>query len=92
MLKHELIEAVSILSGQDRDAVRNVLHALKSVVIGEISKGEDVRLSGIGKIYLAHRGERPARNIKTGEMVIVPAHRRAAFRPSLELQEAAAKQ
>lgn len=89
MLKHELIEAVAKKSGESRDSVRGVLEAINSTVLDEISKGGDVMLAGLGKIYCTQRGPRKARNIRTGEDVIVPARRCAAFRPSTGLQQAA---
>ena len=89
MLKHELIETVAKKSGKSRDAVRDVLEAIKSAVLEEISKGGDVMIAGLGKIYCTHRGPRKARNIRTGEDVVVPARRCAAFRPSTGLQQAA---
>lgn len=89
MLKHELIEAVANKSGQHRDTVRGVLEAINSTVLDEISKGGDVMLAGLGKIYCTQRGPRKARNIRTGEDVVVPARRCAAFRPSTGLQQAA---
>ena len=89
MLKHELIDTVAKKSGQSRDAVRGVLEAINSSVLEEISRGGDVMLAGLGKIYCTERGPRKARNIRTGEDVIVPARRCAAFRPSTGLQQAA---
>jgi nucleoid DNA-binding protein len=89
MLKNELIKRVSFVSGKPQDTVRGVLDATMAVVRRAVSKGDSVMLFGIGKIKVVERGEKQARNIHTGEAVVVPPRKVVVLQPSDPLNEAA---
>lgn len=89
MLKQEFITRTAHASGESKTAVRRVLDAAASVTRRAVSKGEPVFLFGLGKLSVAHRGEKRARNIRTGEVVIVPERMAVTLQPSDSLVEAA---
>lgn len=89
MLKKELIERTAYVSGQSQGVVRNVLDAATAVVKKAISRGDHVMLAGLGKLYVVQRGEKRARNLRTGETVIVPPRNAILLQPSDSLVEAA---
>lgn len=89
MLKNELIQRVSFVSGKPQTTVRSVLEATVAVVRRAVSKGDSVMLFGIGKLKVVERGEKQARNIHTGESVVVPPRKVVVLQPSDPLNEAA---
>lgn len=89
MLKGDFIKRTSTISGQPQTAVREVLDAAAAVARNAISKGESVFLFGLGKLYSVQRGEKRARNIRTGETVMVPPRKAVLLQPSDSLVEAA---
>ena len=62
--------------------VKQVLDELWSVVQDEVENGTVVRFQGVGRFYLSDRGERPARNMQTGEDFIIGKHKALRFSPS----------
>lgn len=89
MLKAELIKRTAYVSGKSQENVRSVLDAMVAVVKRAVSKGEPVMLAGVGKLYVAQRGEKQARNIRTGETVIVPPRKVVLLQPSDSLTASA---
>lgn len=89
MLKNELIKRVAFVSGKPQETVRSVLDAALAVVRRAVSKGDSVMLFGIGKLRVVERGEKQARNIHTGAIVIVPPRKVVVLQPSDPLNEAA---
>lgn len=87
MKKHELIDRVADVTGQPKVTVRTVLDAACDVVHVAI-KTEPVFLMGLGKLSVVRRGEKHARNMRTGEPVIVPERNGIHFAPSTGLMRA----
>ena len=85
MKKHELINAVAFETGAAARIVRDVLNATCEVVCNALARGDSVHLIGLGKIRPVSKGERVARNIHTGESVIVPPRKGVHFSPSTGL-------
>lgn len=89
MKKDEIIAATAELSGYSHAVVRDVLRASLRVVERTLRGGDVVRLFGIGKLGVAQRGEKYARDLRTGETVVVPPRRVVLFRPSAAMVRAA---
>ena len=51
-----------------------------------LALGEPVKLSGFGNFELRDKKERPGRNPKTGEKVLITARRVVTFRPGNKLK------
>lgn len=92
MLKQEFINRTAHVSGETKTTVRRVLDAAAAVTRRAVGKGESVMLFGLGKLHVVQRGEKRARNIRTGEAVIVPPRNAVLLQPSDSLVEAANSQ
>lgn len=76
-------------SGQTQAATRQVLDAAADVAREALAKGREVFILGLGKLVLTQRGERKARNPRTGEPAIVPPRTVVLFRASESVTRAA---
>ncbi|MFY9783571.1 MAG: HU family DNA-binding protein [Acidimicrobiales bacterium] len=75
MNKAELVEAIVADSGANKNTVAEVLKSLEDVVVGNVSKGEKIVLSGFLSFERVERKARTARNPQTGEAIQVKASR-----------------
>lgn len=91
MKKEDLINAVVDHTGEAPGTVRSVFDGTCKAVHEAMASGDEVFLLGIGKLSVAKRAKRKARNLVTGESVVVPAHGVAKFRPSKSLAETVKK-
>lgn len=89
MLKNEFIKDTAKESGQSQAVVRTVLDAAYAVTKSAIARGESVMLFGLGKLHTVRRNEKRARNLWTGETVIVPPRRVVLLQPSDSMADAA---
>lgn len=89
MKKFELISEISERTSIPMWRVRELLAVVVGVVQESLANGDDVRLFGLGKLSISERGEKKARNIRTGDVVVVPARKVPVFRPSDALVRAA---
>lgn len=60
-----------------------VIDALKTL----LSQGNDISITKFGSFKVREVPERPARNLMTGEQVIVPAYKRISFKAATEIRE-----
>lgn len=82
MLKKELIKDVANTSGHTEKAVREVFEATVEEVLRVLAAGDSVMLMGLGKVSVVRRGEKKARNIHDGSVVMVPPRNVPVLRPS----------
>lgn len=88
MLKKDLIDAVASATGKPKVAVREVLDALSDVTHAALSVGDSVMLAGLGRVSVSKRGQKLARNLRTGEPIIVPPRNAVLFAASDSLIKA----
>ena len=60
-------------------------------IIETLSKGEDVKLSSFGNFVIRKKSQRPGRNPKTGEEVIISARKVVTFKAGPKLKLATQK-
>ena len=60
-------------------------------IIETLSKGEDVKLSSFGNFVVRKKFQRPGRNPKTGEEVIISARKVVTFKAGPKLKSATQK-
>lgn len=89
MLKKDLVGLVARRTKHPERVVREVMSGIESVVLEAIASGRSVMLFGLGKLVTSARGPKRARDMVTGEPVIVPARRVPLLRPSDGLSAAA---
>ena len=87
MTKQQLVEAVSVKTGQENSEVENVLEAILWSIAEALSSNERVDLRGFGSFTVKDKKERQGRNPRTGETITIAAKRDASFKPGKELSE-----
>lgn len=90
MTKNELIAAIADDTGKTKSDVAAILASLAMVVGKALKAGDEVSLSGVGKLTAAKRQAREARNPSTGATIKVPAKTVVKFKVTKDLAEAVA--
>ena len=88
MTKTELIKAVADTTGQDKKIVAEVCNAFLFEIKEMLISGGEVQIAGFGTFKLTERQERTGRNPRTGEEIIIPAHKTIHFTPSKAIKDA----
>jgi DNA-binding protein HU-beta len=89
MKKDELLREVAERTGQSLVATRAVVDAVCEVAHECVGRGEEFFALGLGKLVTKRRKRKAARNIWTGEKVMVPSRTVVLFKPSDSLVRAA---
>lgn len=69
-----------------KEVIKDVINGIKKAILSG-----DCHFDGFGSFKVVTRAPRPARNLHTGEEVIVPEHKTVVFTPSKALKEAVNK-
>lgn len=85
MTKNHLINRLSEQLGESKSSVKRFLEAYTAEIQRTVNAGEDVSLTGIGKLKVIERKARKARNPKTGEGVSLPDRKVVRFKVSRNL-------
>ena len=94
MTKSELIAALHEEATSHYDAgvskvvIEAVLSSLGEVVSGELKKGGEVTLPGLGKLSVSKRAARTGRNPATGEEIKIKAKKVPKFSAAKALKDA----
>lgn len=64
-----------------------IVNSLFEIIKQNLVIGEDVRISGFGKLQAKFKWARKGRNPQTGEMIILRSRRTVSFRSSPKLRE-----
>lgn len=86
MNKTELIAAVAEKSGLTKVEAKSAVEAVMGTTVEALQKGDKLSLVGFGTFSVSERGERKARNIKTGAEIIVPAKKVVKFKAGADLK------
>ena len=76
MNKQELVSAMAIKSSLTKKDSESALKAFEEVVMEELAKGGEIKLTGFLGFSVVETAERKARNPKDGTEVTVPAGRK----------------
>jgi DNA-binding protein HU-beta len=85
--KVELVDAVSAASGLAKNDAAKAVEAVLDSIVGELRKGQEVRLVGFGTFLVTKRAASEGRNPRTGEPVHIPASIQPKFRAGKGLKE-----
>jgi len=88
MNKRDVVDAVASHLSRPKTEVALAVDAVFTVITEALANGEKVAISGFGNFDARRVAERTARNPRTGEAVLVPAHMAAKFKASRNLREA----
>ena len=81
LLSNLLFEQVGLNKTESKEMVEAFFEQIKIA----LENGESVKLSGFGNFELRAKSERPGRNPKTGEKVIVDEKKSISFKMSKDL-------
>lgn len=86
MTKAELVELIAVETGVSKKDTAEIVELIMANIGRALEEGDRVELRGFGSFKVKKRGERLARNPRTGESVAVPAKRVPFFKASNELK------
>ncbi len=88
LTKSDLAERVAKRANMPMNKANELVATMLEIVTESLADGEEIRLTGFGTFRVSERAERTARNPRTGQLIKVPAGRRASFSPGTRLTEA----
>lgn len=88
LTKADIVNEVQSRLGLPRKKTAEVVDDLFNTIKDILETGESVKISGFGNFEVRDKKERPGRNPKSGEFVMIPARRVMTFKPSLKLRKA----
>ena len=87
MHKHQLENELATSAKLPLSTAVKAIDGLIRIAKEKLAEGEEISIRGFGTLSSANRGERKGRNPKTGEEVLIPAHRTVTFKISKEFKE-----
>jgi DNA-binding protein HU-beta len=87
--KQDFINKIAEKTGITKREASKVFDASLEIIEEEVRAGNDIVIPGFGSIKVQSVKARVGRNIKTGEELTIPAHRRVKFTPGKILKTAA---
>ncbi len=86
LTKAELVENLCNSLGLSKRDSKDLIEYVFEEIGQALENGEMVKLSGFGNFVLRDKGERPGRNPKTGEEVMISSRRVVTFRAGEKLK------
>ena len=86
MTKAELVELIAAETGVSKKDTAEIVELIMTNIGQALVAGDRVELRGFGSFKVKTRGERLARNPRTGASVAVPAKRVPFFKASNDLK------
>lgn len=90
MTKADLIATVAEKTGLTKREATAAVDSVFDTIRESLMSGEKVQLIPFGSFEVRHREKREGRNPKTGEKLVIPARRVAAFSAGKGLRDAVA--
>ncbi len=88
MKKSELVELVTErMESLTRKDAESIIDSIFDGIADTLTKGERVEIRGFGSFNVKDQAARQGRNPKTGEVVQIPAKRKASFKVGKDLSE-----
>ena len=85
MTKSEFVDNLAKHLEFSKQEGERVLEAVLETLRSALANGEKIDLRGLGSFKVRESKSRQGRNPKTGETIVIPAKRSAAFRPGKDL-------
>jgi len=86
--KTELAKAVAEETGLSGNQAKEAIEATLEQIAGELTRGNEVSLSGFGKFGISERSARQGRNPQTGETMQIAATKVPRFQAASHLKQA----
>ena len=86
--KRDLVQAVAESTGCQKRLAATMVDRLFAAMREELVQGNRIEVRGFGVLGVKDTAPKPAaRNPRTGEVIQVPARRKAYFKPGKELKQ-----
>ncbi len=86
--KAEIIDAVAGICDVSKAEAQRAVDAVFTSITDNLTRGEEVRLTGFGSFSVAQRSARAGRNPKTGETIQIKASKQPKFKAGSPLKDA----
>lgn len=88
MNKDDLIAAVADDAGLTKSDAARVVGSVFETIASNLSRNNEVRVTGFGTFAVSKRAAREGRNPRTGEKIRIPASNQAKFKAGKALKDA----
>ncbi len=88
MNKAQLIDEIVDKTGLKKKDIEAAMVAFVDVVTETLTNGEKVQIAGLGSFEVKTKAERPGRNPKTQEPIVIPESKSLSFSASKTLKDA----
>lgn len=88
MNKTELIDGVAAAANLSKVEAGRAIDAVVNEITEALKKGDSVTLVGFGTFQVRPRAQRPGRNPKSGEPIMIAASNNPSFKPGKALKDA----
>lgn len=85
LTKADIVEHLVAKTGLKKTEAKEIVESFFSLLSENLSKGQDIKLSGFGNFNIKDKKERPGRNPKTKEEKVVSARRVVTFKAGSKL-------
>jgi integration host factor subunit alpha len=86
MTKSDIVEEISRQHGLYRKESVTLVDSVFKLIEKGLEKGEEIKISGFGRFEVKQKAARLARNIRTGEPLVIDARRTLSFKASEQLR------
>ena len=87
MTSSTIVKMIADKTDYTQKDIKAFLDAAEPVLLEALKGGESFKIMDV-TVSLSDVAERTARNLQTGEIMTVPAHKKVSFKPSKALKEA----
>ena len=87
LTKADLIETIQSKNGLTQKQRADIVEATIGIIKDTLASGEDVLISGFGKLCVKEKAERKGRNPSTGEDKMISARKVVMFKCSGKLRD-----
>lgn len=87
LTKADMAENLFFELGINKREAKELVDLFFEEIRASLENNEPVKISGFGNFELRDKRQRPGRNPKTGEEVLISARRVVTFRPGQKLRE-----
>jgi DNA-binding protein HU-beta len=79
MKEDKLINSLAARTSVSRELAEQMMNELIDIIIETVSEGENVKIDKFGTFQCKKGIERQGRNVKTGEILVIPSPHSVAF-------------
>jgi integration host factor subunit alpha len=88
LTKQDIADALVKETGLTQTQAMSITNEFFDQIIETLSNGENIKLSGFGNFVVKEKSQRPGRNPKTGEEVMISARKVVTFKAEPKLKKA----